>query len=88
MSRRLRVPAAAHRGDQLGDAPLAGFRALSALNPVFAALTGLVILDQSLAWLDWLAIVTVVMANGVSVSTGRRAIGRVARPAGLAGRAR
>ena len=32
MSRRLRVPAAAHRGNQLGDAPLAGLRALRALD--------------------------------------------------------
>ena len=43
------------------------------VNPVFAALTGLVVLGQSLAFVDWLAIAVIVSANGVSVSTGRRA---------------
>ena len=38
------------------------------VNPVFAALTGLVVLGQSLAVLDWLAIAAIVSANGVSVS--------------------
>jgi inner membrane transporter RhtA len=43
------------------------------VNPVFAALTGLVVLGQSLELVDWLAIAVIVSANGVSVSTGRRA---------------
>jgi inner membrane transporter RhtA len=43
------------------------------VNPVFAALTGLVILGQSLAFVDWLAIAVIVGANGVSVGAGRRA---------------
>jgi inner membrane transporter RhtA len=45
------------------------------VNPVFAALTGLVVLGQSLVFADWLAIAAIVTANGVSVSTGRRAWG-------------
>jgi inner membrane transporter RhtA len=43
------------------------------VNPVFAALTGLVVLGQSLAWLDWLAIAAIVTANAVGLSTGARA---------------
>jgi inner membrane transporter RhtA len=39
------------------------------VNPVFAALTGLVVLGQSLVWLDWLAIAAIVTANAVGVST-------------------
>ena len=42
------------------------------VNPVFAALTGLAVLGQSLAWLDWLAIAAIVTANAVGVSAGRR----------------
>src|SRR3984957_14888030 len=38
------------------------------VNPVFAALTGLVVLGQSLTVLDWLAIAAIVSANGISVS--------------------
>jgi len=38
---------------------------------VFAALTGLVVLSQSLAFADWLAIAAIVTANAVSVSTAR-----------------
>jgi len=37
------------------------------VNPVLAALVGLVILDQSLGWAEWLAIATIVTANTVSV---------------------
>ena len=43
------------------------------INPVFAALTGLVVLDQSLGAADWLAIAAIVTANAVSVGvTGRK----------------
>jgi inner membrane transporter RhtA len=43
------------------------------VNPVFAALVGLMVLGQSLALADWLAIATIVSANAVSTSTaGRR----------------
>jgi len=42
------------------------------VNAVFAALTGLVVLGQSLAAADWIAIAAIVTANAVSVSAGRR----------------
>ncbi len=52
--------------------PARFFGVFMSVNPVFAVLTGLVILGQSLAWLDWLAIAAIVTANGVSVSAGSR----------------
>src|ERR1700723_2325066 len=58
--------------------PARFFGVFMSVNPVFAALTGLVILRQSLAFAAWLAIAAIVSANAVSVSTGRPA-GRVAR---------
>jgi inner membrane transporter RhtA len=51
--------------------PTRFFGVFMSVNPVFAALTGLVVLGQSLAWADWLAIAAIVTANGVSVSSGR-----------------
>ena len=43
------------------------------VNPVLAALVGLLILDQqSLGWAEWLAITTIVIANTVSVLTADR----------------
>jgi inner membrane transporter RhtA len=42
------------------------------VNPVFAALTGLAVLGQPLAVVDWVAIGAIVTANAVSVSTGSR----------------
>lgn len=51
--------------------PTRFFGVFMSVNPVFAALTGLVVLGQSLAWADWLAIAAIVIANGVSVSSGR-----------------
>jgi inner membrane transporter RhtA len=39
------------------------------VNPVLAALVGLVILGQTLGWAEWLAIATIVTANTVSVAT-------------------
>jgi inner membrane transporter RhtA len=39
------------------------------VNPVFAALVGLMVLGQSLALADWLAIAAIVSANAVSMST-------------------
>jgi inner membrane transporter RhtA len=53
--------------------PTRFFGVFMSVNPVFAALTGLVVLGQSLALADWLAIAAIVTANGLSVSTGRRA---------------
>jgi inner membrane transporter RhtA len=43
------------------------------VNPVFAALTGLVVLGQSLQPADWLAITAIVTANALALSTGTRA---------------
>ena len=56
------------------------------VNPVFAGLTGLVILGQSLQPADWLAIAAIVAANAVSVAAGGArgaggAGGHSARPA-------
>jgi inner membrane transporter RhtA len=42
------------------------------VNPVFAALTGLVVLGQSLGLPDWLAIAAIVTANAVSVGAAGR----------------
>jgi inner membrane transporter RhtA len=52
--------------------PARFFAVFMSVNPVFAALTGLVVLGQSLAVADWLAIAAIVTANAVSVSTARR----------------
>jgi inner membrane transporter RhtA len=49
--------------------PARFFALFMSVNPVFAALTGLVVLGQSLAWLDWLAIAAIMTANAVGVST-------------------
>jgi inner membrane transporter RhtA len=57
------------------------FGVFMSVNPVFAALVGLVVLGQSLALLDWLAIAAIVSANAVSVSAGGRTVADVARPA-------
>ena len=51
--------------------PARFFGVFMSVNPVFATLTGLVVLGQSLALADWLSIATIVTANAVSVSTGR-----------------
>jgi inner membrane transporter RhtA len=48
--------------------PARFFGVFMSVNPVFAALTGLVVLGQSLAFADWLAIAAIVSANGVAVS--------------------
>jgi inner membrane transporter RhtA len=45
------------------------------VNPVFAALTGLVVLGQTLQPADWLAIGAIVTVNAVAVSTGGQARG-------------
>ena len=58
------------------------------VNPVFAALVGLVVLGQSLQPVDWLAITAIVAANALALSTGGRDSGtahhqrRVRVPAG------
>ena len=53
--------------------PARFFGVFMSVNPVFAALTGLIVLGQSLAVGDWIAIAAIVTANAVSVSTGSRA---------------
>jgi inner membrane transporter RhtA len=50
--------------------PARFFGAFMSVNPVFAALTGLIVLGQSLGRAEWLAIGAIVTANAVSVSTG------------------
>jgi inner membrane transporter RhtA len=57
-------------GDMLAlrRVPARFFGVFMSINPVLAALSGLIILRQSLDWLDWLAIAVIVSANAVSVS--------------------
>ncbi len=53
--------------------PARFFGVFMSVNPVFAALTGLTVLGQSLQFADWLAIAAIVSANAVSVSSaGKR----------------
>ena len=51
--------------------PARFFGVFMSVNPVLAALVGLLILDQSLGWAEWLA-TTIVIANTVSVLTADR----------------
>ena len=50
--------------------PARFFGVFMSVNPVFAALTGLVVLGQALGLADWLAIAAIVTANAVSVGSG------------------
>jgi inner membrane transporter RhtA len=50
--------------------PARFFGVFMSINPVFAALTGLIVLGQSLPPADWLAIAAIVAANAVSASSG------------------
>ncbi|MDE3725027.1 EamA family transporter [Nocardiopsis sp. N85] len=53
------------------------FGLFMSVHPVMAALAGLVVLEQSLAWPDWAAIAAVVTANAVSATrAGRSEDGR------------
>ena len=52
--------------------PARFFGVFMSVNPVFAALTGLIVLGQSLPPADWLAIAAIVAANAISASTGVR----------------
>lgn len=52
--------------------PARFFGVFMSVNPVLAALVGLLILDQSLGWAEWLAITTIVTANTISVLTADR----------------
>jgi inner membrane transporter RhtA len=49
--------------------PARFFGVFMSVNPVLAALVGLVILHQSLGWVEWLAIAAIVAVNTVSVLT-------------------
>jgi inner membrane transporter RhtA len=51
--------------------PARFFGVFMSVNPVFAALTSPVVLGQSLAFADWLAIAAIVTANVISVSNSR-----------------
>jgi threonine/homoserine efflux transporter RhtA len=48
--------------------PARYFGVFMSVNPVLAALVGLVVLGQSLGWAEWLAIATIVGANTLSVA--------------------
>jgi inner membrane transporter RhtA len=50
------------------------FSVYMSVNPVFAALIGLIVLGQSLRLADWLAIGTIVTANVLSVRTAGRSV--------------
>jgi len=53
------------------------------VSPVFAALTGLIVLGQSVELADWLAVAAIVTANAVSASASGQPRGRPAlRPRG------
>jgi inner membrane transporter RhtA len=49
--------------------PTRFFGVFMSVNPVLAALVGLIVLHQSLGWPDWLAILAIVTANTVSLLT-------------------
>jgi len=59
--------------------PARFFGVFMSVNPVLAALVGLAILDQSLGWVEWLAITTIVTVNTVSVLTAHCSPARVRR---------
>jgi len=56
----------------LRKVPARFFSVFMSVNPVFAALTGLAVLGQSLRLADWLAIGAIVAANTASVSSDAR----------------
>ena len=62
--------------------PARFFEVFMSVNPVLAALVGLLILGQSLGWAEWLAIATIVSANTVSVLTADRSRARLRRRPG------
>jgi inner membrane transporter RhtA len=53
--------------------PARFFGVFMSVNPVFAALTGRIVLGQSLLPADWLAIAAIVAANAVSASASASA---------------
>ena len=59
--------------------PARFFGVFMSVNPVLAALVGLLVLGQSLGWAEWLAIAAIVTANTISVLTIHRSPSRVRR---------
>jgi inner membrane transporter RhtA len=59
--------------------PAGFYGVFMSVNPVFAALTGLVVLGQALAPVDWLAIAAIVTVNAVTASGGRAQAGQAER---------
>jgi inner membrane transporter RhtA len=55
--------------------PAQFFGVFMSVNPVLAALVGLVVLDQQLAIVDWAAILVIVSANAVAITFGGRKSG-------------
>ena len=53
--------------------PAQFFGVFMSVNPVLAALVGLLVLDQHLGPVDWLAIAVIVTANAVAISVGSTA---------------
>jgi len=49
--------------------PARFFGIFMSVNPVFAALTGMLVLDQHLDFTSWLAVVAIVTANAVAMGT-------------------
>ncbi|HKD88768.1 MAG TPA: EamA family transporter [Streptosporangiaceae bacterium] len=60
--------------------PARVFGVFMSVNPVFAALTGLIILGQSLRVADWLAIAAIGAANAISASSVMAGSGSRTRP--------
>jgi inner membrane transporter RhtA len=60
--------------------PAQFFGVFMSVNPVFAALAGLVVLGQHLGWTGWLAIAVIVAVNTVAVSAPPTSPGRPGRP--------
>ncbi|MFE1172898.1 DMT family transporter [Streptomyces sp. NPDC058773] len=59
--------------------PARFFGIFMSVNPVLAALVGLVVLDQTLRGIEWLAVAAIVVANAVSIlASGTRPASRVA----------
>jgi inner membrane transporter RhtA len=52
------------------------------VNPVFAALTGLILLGQSLTAVDWLAIAAIVTASAMTVRARWAPVRQMARTGG------
>ncbi|UYQ60253.1 EamA family transporter [Streptomyces peucetius] len=49
--------------------PASFFGIFMSVNPVFAALIGMLVLDQHLGWASWSAVAVIVTANAVAVGT-------------------